>query len=147
SPDPQRALVLCPVRARGYGRAHPGQNRRLEEEGPVDGRPARAWLRRQGQEADHERGGGRNGTDDLSPISRTRLGPRIESLARCGGHRQQAENGRGRERLWRPRLLTWRALSDAAEPGLLRRDRPQRGFLSWRAPCDRRRGSLAQGST
>jgi Resolvase, N terminal domain len=46
------------------------------------GGQARAWLRRQKQEAHHERGGGRNGPDDLSPMSRARLGPRIESLAR-----------------------------------------------------------------
>ena len=39
--DAQRAAVLRPVRARGHRRAHPRQDRRLEEEGPVDGRPAR----------------------------------------------------------------------------------------------------------
>ena len=44
-------LVLCPVRARGHGRAHPRQDRGLQEEGALDGRPARARLRRQRQEA------------------------------------------------------------------------------------------------
>jgi hypothetical protein len=42
--DAQRAAVLCPVRARGHGRTHPRQDRRLEEERAVDGRPARARL-------------------------------------------------------------------------------------------------------
>jgi DNA invertase Pin-like site-specific DNA recombinase len=36
--DPQCAVVLCPVRARGHGRTDPRQDRRLEEEGNVDGR-------------------------------------------------------------------------------------------------------------
>ena len=49
--DAQRAAVLRPVRARGHRRAHPRQDRRLEEEGHVDGRPARARLRRQGAES------------------------------------------------------------------------------------------------
>ncbi len=31
SVDPQHAAVLRPVRARGHGRAHPGQDRRVEE--------------------------------------------------------------------------------------------------------------------
>jgi hypothetical protein len=35
--DPQRAVVLCAVRARGHRRAHPRQDRRLEEERDVDG--------------------------------------------------------------------------------------------------------------
>jgi DNA invertase Pin-like site-specific DNA recombinase len=35
--DPQRSAVLRPVRTRGHGRAHSRQDRRIEEEGPVDG--------------------------------------------------------------------------------------------------------------
>ena len=56
--------------------------------------------------------------------------------------RRTAANG---ERLWRPVLLARRALPDAAEPGLSRRDRPQGRRLSGRASGDRRRGSLAAG--
>ena len=33
APDPQRSAVLCTVRARGHRRAHPRQDRRLEEKG------------------------------------------------------------------------------------------------------------------
>ena len=43
--DAQRAAVVRPVRARGHRRAHPRQDRRLEEEGDVDGRRAAARLR------------------------------------------------------------------------------------------------------
>ncbi len=39
-------LFLRPVRARGHRRAHPRQDRRLEEERHVDGGPAAARLRR-----------------------------------------------------------------------------------------------------
>ena len=46
-PHAQRAALLRPVRARGHGRTNPRQDRRVEEEGHVDGRAARARLRRQ----------------------------------------------------------------------------------------------------
>ena len=49
--DPQRAAVVRPVRARGDGRTHPRQDRRVEKEGHVDGRTAHARLRRQGTRA------------------------------------------------------------------------------------------------
>ena len=42
--DPKRALVLRPVRARGHRRAYPRQDRRLEEEGHLDGRRGSARL-------------------------------------------------------------------------------------------------------
>ena len=73
--DAQRAALVRPVRARGHGRAHPRQDRRFEEEGPVDGRPAVARLRRQGQETRRQRGGSRNGPNDLPAIP----GPRVRS--------------------------------------------------------------------
>ena len=44
APDAQRAVVLCPVRAGGHRRTHPRQDRRLEEEGHVDGRQCAAGL-------------------------------------------------------------------------------------------------------
>src|SRR5271166_726952 len=47
SPHAQRAALLRPVRARGHGRANPRQDRRFQKEGHVDGRAARARLRRQ----------------------------------------------------------------------------------------------------
>ena len=43
-PDPQRAAVVRPVRAGGHRRAHPRQDRRIEEEGNVDGRAGSARL-------------------------------------------------------------------------------------------------------
>jgi hypothetical protein len=36
--EPRCAAVLRPARAGGQGRAHPGQDRRIEKEGNVDGR-------------------------------------------------------------------------------------------------------------
>ena len=45
--DPECSVVLCAVRARGHRRAHPRQDRRLEEEGDVDGRRAAARDRAQ----------------------------------------------------------------------------------------------------
>ena len=53
--DAQHAAVLRPVRARGHRRAHPRQDRRLEAEGHVDGRPAAARLRRPGSQARRQR--------------------------------------------------------------------------------------------
>ena len=44
--DAERAAVLRPVRARGHRRAHPRQDRRVQAQGHVDGRPAAARLRR-----------------------------------------------------------------------------------------------------
>ncbi len=48
--DAQRSAVLRPVRARGHGRAHPRQDRGVEEEGHLDGRrrPARLSGREPG---------------------------------------------------------------------------------------------------
>ena len=43
---PERAALLCPIRAGSDRRTHPRQDRRFQEEGHVDGRPAIAWLRR-----------------------------------------------------------------------------------------------------
>ncbi len=51
--DAERAAVLRPVRARGHRRAHPRQDRRLEEEGHVDGRLRAARLSRQRPDARH----------------------------------------------------------------------------------------------
>jgi DNA invertase Pin-like site-specific DNA recombinase len=42
--DAQRAAVLCPVRAGGDRRTHSRQDRRFEEEGPVDGGQCAARL-------------------------------------------------------------------------------------------------------
>jgi site-specific DNA recombinase len=48
-------LFLRAVRARGHRRAHPRQDRRLEEEGDVDGRGAVARLSGAGPQARHRR--------------------------------------------------------------------------------------------
>ena len=40
----QRAAVVCPVRARGHGRAHPRQDRGLQAQGDVDGRDGAVGL-------------------------------------------------------------------------------------------------------
>ena len=50
--DTQRPAVVCPVRARGHLRAHPGQDRRLQAQGPLGRRHGAAWLRHQGSK-DH----------------------------------------------------------------------------------------------
>ena len=42
--NPERAALLCPVRARGDRRAHPRQDRGLEAEGIVGRRHGAAWL-------------------------------------------------------------------------------------------------------
>src|SRR6516164_7865139 len=42
--DPQCTALVCPVRARGHRRTHPRQDRRLEEEGHVDGWQCAARL-------------------------------------------------------------------------------------------------------
>ncbi len=47
--DLERPALLRPVRARGHGRTHPRQDRRLEEEGDVDGRQPALGLRCEGQ--------------------------------------------------------------------------------------------------
>jgi hypothetical protein len=49
--NPQRAAVVCPVRARGHQRAHPRQDRRLQAQGVVGGRHGAAGLCEPGQEA------------------------------------------------------------------------------------------------
>ena len=88
--DAQRPALLRPVRARGHRRAHPRQDRGLQEEGHVDGRPAAARLRRQGPQARRQRGRGRDGPAYLPPLSRARLGPAAEGRARRRRRRQQA---------------------------------------------------------
>ena len=45
--DPERAAVLCPIRAGSDRRTNPRQDRRFQEEGHVDGRSAAARLRRE----------------------------------------------------------------------------------------------------
>jgi DNA invertase Pin-like site-specific DNA recombinase len=43
---PERAALLCPIRAGSRRRTHPRQDRSFQEEGHVDGRLTVAWLRR-----------------------------------------------------------------------------------------------------
>ena len=53
--DAQHAAVVRPVRARGHRRAHPRQDRRLEAQGHVDGRPGAARLRCRRPQAGRQR--------------------------------------------------------------------------------------------
>ena len=45
--DAECAAVVCPVRTRGHLRAHPGQDRRFQTQGPLGRRHGPAWLRHQ----------------------------------------------------------------------------------------------------
>ena len=96
--DAQRAAVLRPVRARGHRRAHPRQDRRLEDEGHVDGRPAAARLRRQGPQARRQRGRGRDRPADLPALSRTRLGSLLKAALDARGVVSKRREGSRRER-------------------------------------------------
>ena len=73
--DAQRASVLCPVRAGGHGRAHPRQDRRLEEEGHVDGRRGAARLPGREPEAGRQSGGSQNRPLAVRTLSRAEVGP------------------------------------------------------------------------
>ena len=54
--NPERAAVVCPVRARGHGRAHSRQDRGLQAQGHVDGRQPAAGLRRPKSATGDQRG-------------------------------------------------------------------------------------------
>src|ERR1700730_17696028 len=73
--DPERSVVLRAVRCRGHRRAHQRQNRRLEEEGEVDGWRAAARVWSAGPQARHDRQRGGYRSIDLPPLCRTRLSP------------------------------------------------------------------------
>ena len=51
--DPQCAVVLCPIRARGHRRTDPRQDRRVKTEGHVDGRQPATRLPRKRAGACH----------------------------------------------------------------------------------------------
>ena len=57
-------------------RTHPRQDRRLQEEGHVDGRPAVAWLRREKPQAGRQRGGGSHRRPYLPALCRAQIGAR-----------------------------------------------------------------------
>ena len=115
--DAQHAAVLRPVRARGHRRAHPRQDRRLEEEGHVDGRPAAARLRRQGPQAGRQRSRGGDGPPHLPALCRSSRSVRAlqEELDRDGIVSKARIDRYGRS-LRRQAAGPRRALSDAAEP-------------------------------
>src|ERR1700724_1934343 len=79
---PQHPAVLRPVRARGYWRARPRQDRSLQEEGDVDGRGHPARLRDRGSQAGHRSRRGRDGAADLFPIPGARLGATAQARPR-----------------------------------------------------------------
>ncbi len=70
--DPERPFILRPVRARGHWRADPGQDRRLEEEGHLDGRRRSARLSGREPGAPCGRGACRLHPRSLSALSRDR---------------------------------------------------------------------------
>ena len=82
APNPQRAVVLRAVRARGHRGAHPRQDRRLETEGDVDGwrTAARVWSA--GPQARHDRQRGGHRSLDFPPLCRTRLSSLVNVGAR-----------------------------------------------------------------
>jgi hypothetical protein len=69
TPDPQCLALVRTVRARSDWRAHQGQDRGLEEEGHPHGRANAAWIRVEGQEAGHRRGGSQDRPADLCGLS------------------------------------------------------------------------------
>ena len=64
--DAERAAVVCPVRARGHLRAHPGQDRRLQAQGSLGRRHGAARLRHEGPQDHGQRAGGRDGSEPSS---------------------------------------------------------------------------------
>src|SRR5437764_7851432 len=140
--DPQRSVVVRAVRERGHRRAHTRQDRRLEEEGDVDGRGAAARLSGAGPQAHHRRQRGGNRALHLSPLCRTRLCPIVEGGAGSPQHPQQiADERRGPHLGWhaiRPR----RALPDAAKPHLFGSDCSQSPILCRRTRADRRSAAM-----
>ena len=74
--DAEHPALLRPVRARGDGRAHPRQGRRVSPEGHVDGRGAALRLPGREPEAGGGRGGSRACPLDLRTLPRDRIGHR-----------------------------------------------------------------------
>ncbi len=78
--DAERAPVLRAVRTRGHRRAHPGQDRRLEEERALDGWAGSTRLRSasRSQPAGTRRqpGRGRDGEPAVRPLSRAWMSQR-----------------------------------------------------------------------
>ena len=125
SPDAERAAVLRPVRARGHRRAHPRQDRRLQEEGHVDGRHAAPRLRREGPQARRQRSRGRAGAAHIPAVCGARHGR--EADGGLGGRRpsHKALHQHERSKLRRPGLQPRPSLSHPVQSHLSRRDRPQ----------------------
>ena len=75
---------------------------------------------------------------DFSPLCRTRLGPVIEARARSSRDQKQVVDDRFGPRRWRQAIFARRALPDAAEPPVSRRDRSQGTMPSRRTYADHR---------
>ena len=89
------------------------------------------------------RGGDRSA--HLSPLRGTAFGAAAGGrLGQCRDH-QQAVAEHQRPSMGRPTIGPWRALFDAAEPHLPRRNRPQGPSSSWPACPDRRSSGVEPG--
>ena len=99
--DAQRAAVLRPVRARGHRRAHPRQDRRLQEEGHVDGRQCAARLQRAPTERGRRprrRSPEAESYAPSSPVPGTRLQNEVRTARWAGQRTRVATSRRGKPR-------------------------------------------------
>ncbi len=144
--DAERAPVLCAVRTRGDRRAHPRQDRRLEEEGALDGRRAAARLRSaprsEGPGTRPQPGRGRDGPHSLRALRSGRQ-PR-DRRARGGGTRAAVEAASVPvgARAGRQSAVARPDPQDPHQPGLHRQDPAQGSRLARAAPGDHRGGPL-----
>ena len=81
--DPQRPAVLRAVRTRGYWRARPGQDRRLEAQGALGRRSGAAGLPQRRQEAGGRAGRGGARSEDLRGLSPARVHRSVGCLTQC----------------------------------------------------------------
>ncbi len=129
SADPQCSAVLRPVRTRGHRRTHSRQDRRIEEEGPMDGRGRAAWLSARRAKAICGPGRGRFRAPDLRSLSRTRVNSRTPKRIEAARHPDPSSYADDRQGGWRPASDQRPALSHSAQPALSRRDQPPRAVL------------------
>ena len=139
--DAQRAALLRAVRAGGHGRAHPRQDRRLEEEGHLDGRPRAARIPGRGQASSSST---RSEAEQVRTIFRRyleleSLTALMQDLERAGSSRRSAGCRSGAVRGGIPFAQGSPRLSPA-QPHLPRRDRPSRAAS---IPASRSRSSTA----
>src|ERR1019366_1024015 len=124
----------------------PGQDRRLEEEGDVDGRHGTYWVRRGRAPPGGQPGRGRNRQGDLRALSRTRLDSSPEAGSRPPQHHLQDPCIEGGNPIRRTIILTRGTPRTALQPDLRGRDPPPQRPPSWSARVDCRPRVVGQGS-